>query len=181
MTKEKIIQSNTHFHDFEFRAVTKKDAALLKRWIASPDWQDWWDEPDLEVRQIMEHLDSDSFEPIIVELNGKPVAYVQTHDPHMEEDHPYQDQPFGTLGIDISIGEESDLNKGLGTEILKSLAAILFEEGATRLIIDPDPDNKRAIRSYEKAGFVAFDTRTSEFGPALMMALDNPETTEDEH
>ncbi|MGL4490164.1 MAG: GNAT family N-acetyltransferase [Rhizobiaceae bacterium] len=166
--------------DFEFRTVTKKDAALLKRWIASPHWQDWWDEPDMAVAEIMEHLESDSVEPMIVELDGKPVAYVQTYDPHMEDGHPYQDQPFGTLGIDISIGEETDLNKGLGTEILQALTEILFEEGATRLIIDPDPDNKRAIRSYEKAGFVAFDTRTSEYGPALMMALDNPEPDEDE-
>jgi aminoglycoside 6'-N-acetyltransferase len=180
MTKEKTIQSNTHFHDFEFRAVTKKDAALLKRWIALPHWQEWWGEPDAEVLEIMEHLESDSVEPMIVEVDGKPVAYAQTYDPHMEDDHPYQDQPFGTLGIDISIGEESDLSKGIGTEILQSLAAILFEEGATRLIIDPHPNNKRAIRAYEKAGFIAFDTRTSEYGPALMMALDNPEPFEDE-
>lgn len=161
--------------DITFRSVTKRDEALLRRWLALPHWQEWWDEPDAAFAEIMGHLDSDSVEPMIVELNGKPVAYSQTYDPHMEDDHPYQDQPFGTLGIDISIGEAADLNKGLGAEILTELATLLFEEGAMRLIIDPHPDNKRAIRAYEKAGFVAFDTRTSEYGPALMMALDNPE------
>lgn len=161
--------------DITFRSVTKKDTALLKRWIAAPHWQEWWGEPDTEVTEIMDSLDSDSVEPMIAELDGKPAAYVQTYDPHMEDDHPYQDQPFGTLGIDISIGEASDLNKGLGTAILTELSALLFEEGATRLIIDPHPDNKRAIRAYEKAGFVAFDTRSSAYGPAFLMALDNPE------
>lgn len=159
----------------EFRTVTKKDRALLKRWIAQPHWQEWWDEPDEAVAEILDHLESDSVEPMIVEIDGKPVAYCQTYDPHLEDDHPYRDQPFGTLGIDISIGEAADLGKGLGVAILTALSEMLFEEGAIRLIIDPHPDNSRAIRAYEKAGFVAFDTRTSEYGPALMMALDNPE------
>ena len=162
--------------EITFRSVTKNDKALLKRWIATPHWQEWWDAPDAAVAEILGYLESDSVEPMIAELDGKPVAYVQTYDPHMEDEHPYQDQPFGTLGIDISIGEASDLNKGLGTEILNELSALLFEEGAMRLIIDPHPENKRAIRAYEKAGFVAFDTRTSEYAPALMMALDNPES-----
>jgi aminoglycoside 6'-N-acetyltransferase len=166
--------------DFTFRAVTRKDAALLKRWISSPHWQAWWGEPDSDLAEIMDNLDSDSFEPMIVELDDRPIAYVQTYDPHMEDNHPYQDQPFGTLGIDISIGEAGDLNKGHGSAILLALAEILFEEGVPRLIIDPDPNNKAAVRCYEKAGFAAFDTRTSHYGPALMMALNNLDTLEDE-
>ncbi|MCX7670448.1 MAG: acetyltransferase [Anaerolineae bacterium] len=159
----------------EFRAVTRKDLPLLKRWIAQPHWQAWWGDPGTEVAQIAASLDDEAVEPMIAERNGKPVAYVQTYDPHLEDEHPYQDQPFGTIGIDLSIGEASDLNKGLGTEILTALAALLFEEGVPRLIIDPHPDNAAAIRCYEKAGFAAFDTRTSEYGPALMMARDNPD------
>lgn len=161
--------------DIEFRAATSKDLPLLKRWVAQPHWQEWWDDPDAAVAEIMGHLDSDSVEPMIAELGGKPVAYVQTYDPHMEDEHPYQDQPFGTIGIDLSIGEVSDLGKGLGVEILAALNELLFEEGAVRLIIDPHPDNKRAIRCYEKAGFVAFDRRETVYGPAILMALDNPE------
>lgn len=161
--------------DFIFRAVTAKDQALLKRWISSPHWQTCWEEPEAELANIMENLGSDSFEPMIVELDGKPIAYVQTYDPHLEDGHPYQDQPFGTIGVDISVGETSDINKGHGSAILIALAELLFEEGAIRLIIDSDPDNKAAIHCYEKAGFAAFDTRTSIYGPALMMALDNPD------
>lgn len=160
----------------DFRAVTKRDIPLLKRWVVQPHWQEWWDAPDGSLAEILGHLDSDTVEPMIAELDGRPVAYVQSYDPHLEDGHPYQDQPFGTLGLDIAIGEAADLNKGLGTQILIDLAALLFEEGSIRLVIDPHPDNKRAIRAYEKAGFVAFDTRTSAFGPALIMARDNPES-----
>jgi aminoglycoside 6'-N-acetyltransferase len=165
-------------NEITFRAVTPKDMPLLKRWIASPHWQEWWGETETELKEIMANLESDSVEPMIVELDDKPVAYVQTYDPHMEDAHPYQDQPFGTIGIDISIGDAADLNKGLGTEILLGLSEMLFEEGAVRLIIDPHPNNKAAIACYEKAGFSAFDTRESQYGPALMMALDNPNPDE---
>jgi aminoglycoside 6'-N-acetyltransferase len=46
----------------------------------------------------------------------------------------------------------------------------LFREGAPRVIVDPDPANGRAIRAYEKAGFTHFDSRTTIYGSAVMMA-----------
>jgi aminoglycoside 6'-N-acetyltransferase len=159
---------------YDFRGVTKKDTALLKSWLNSPHITAWWGDPEQELADILGHIDSISVEPMIVELDGKPIAYVQTYDPHMDDDHPYQDQPMGTIGIDISIGEAKNLGKGHGGAILRQLAQLLFEEGAVRLIIDPDPANEVAIKAYKNAGFVAFDTRTSEYGPALMLALDNP-------
>jgi aminoglycoside 6'-N-acetyltransferase len=160
---------------YVFRAVEKRDLPMLESWIAQPHWQEWWGNTEKALDEIEAAIEEDATEPMIVELSGKPVAYIQTYDPHLEDDHPYQDQPFGTLGIDISIGEPAMLGKGHGCAMIKALADMLFEEGVPRLIIDPDPANIRAIKSYEKAGFAAFDTRTSEYGPALMMALDNPE------
>ncbi len=161
-------------NEITFRAVTPKDLALLKKWIASPYWQG-----ETEAAAIMANLDSDSIEPMIVELDDKPVAYVQTYDPHMEDAHRYQDQPFGTIGIDLSIGDGADMNKGLGTDILLGLSEMLFEEGVMRLIMDPHPSNKTAIACYKKAGFAAFDTRESLSGPVLMMALDNQNELDD--
>ena len=160
---------------YTFRAVEKRDLPMLQSWIAQPHWQEWWGEADEALAEIEAAMDEDATEPMIVELGGRPIAYVQTYDPHLEDDHSYQDQPFGTLGVDISIGEEAMMNQGHGSAILKALAEMLFDEGVPRLIIDPDPANIRAIKAYEKAGFVAFDRRTSEYGPALMMARDNDE------
>src|SRR6218665_1947481 len=106
----------------------------------------------------------------MVEINGKPIAYLQSYDPHLEDGHPYQDQPFGTLGVDLSIGPAELLGQGHGSALLAQLGEMLFEEGCPRVIIDPHPDNARAINSYKKAGFKPFDTRTSVYGPALLMA-----------
>ncbi len=163
---------------YTFRAVEKRDLPMLKDWIAQPHWQTWWGDADEALAEIEAAMDEESTEPMIVEFAGKPIAYAQTYDPHMEDNHPYQDQPFGTLGLDISMGKGADLGKGHGSAIIAALADLLFEEGVPRLVIDPDPANSRAIKAYEKAGFAAFDSRTSIYGPALMMALDNPEFEE---
>jgi aminoglycoside 6'-N-acetyltransferase len=159
---------------YAFRAVTEADLTLLRQWLAQPHWVEWWDEPEKGVAGIREAMTSVECEPLMVELAGRPIAYLQSYDPHLEDDHPYQDQPFGTLGLDISIGPAEMLGQGHGSAILTQFVERLFEEGCPRVIIDPDPANARAIRAYEKAGFRAFDTRTSVYGPALMMARDAP-------
>lgn len=158
---------------YTFRDVTRADLPMLKRWLAEPHVAEWWDDrPEASLAEIVEAMDSVSTEPLIVELEGTPIAYLQTYDPHLEDDHPYQDQPFGTLGIDVTIGLPELVGKGHGTALVRQFVDMLFEEGVPRVVIDPDPDNLRAIRAYEKAGFRAFDRRTSIYGPALMMARD---------
>ena len=161
---------------YDFRPVAESDFPRLRRWLTNPHVREWWGEDvQASLDEIAEAIDSISTEPLIVELAGKPIAYLQSYDPHLEDGHPYADQPFGTLGLDITIGEAELLGKGHGSAILRAFADMLFDEGAPRLIIDPDPANPRAVRAYEKAGFQAFDTRVTEYGPALMMARDAPE------
>lgn len=163
---------------YGFRAATEKDLPLLAGWLEEPHVREWWGEPDEALAELKQVMEEDSVEPLIVEFKGQPIAYMQSYDPHLEDGHPYADQPFGTLGLDITIGPPEMLGIGHGSAILAEFAEVLFEEGAPRLIIDPHPTNARAIRAYEKAGFVAFDTRTSIYGPALMMARDAEEETE---
>ena len=160
---------------YGFRSLTRKDLPLIARWLAEPHVAEWWGDPDEEIASIREHIDSISVEPLIIELDGRPIGYLQSYDPHLEDEHPYQDQPFGTLGIDLSIGVPDLVGIGHGSAIIRQFVEELFAEGTPRVIIDPDPANLRAIRAYEKAGFKAFDTRTSVYGPALMMARDNEE------
>ncbi|TIX65119.1 MAG: acetyltransferase, partial [Mesorhizobium sp.] len=113
-----------------------------------------------------------SVQPLIVELDGRPIAYLQSYDPHLEDDHPYADQPFGTLGIDLSIGLAQLIGVGHGTAIVRQFVEQLFEEGAPRVIIDPHPRNARAIRAYEKAGFRPIGRRQSQYGDVVLMAVD---------
>ena len=163
---------------YDFRALTEVDLPMLAGWLAEPHMAEWWGSVPDSLAEIREAMDGIDTEPLIVELEGRPIAYLQCYDPHLEDGHPYQDQPFGTLGLDLSIGPAELLGQGHGSAIVRQFSDRLFEEGAPRVVIDPDPGNPRAIRAYEKAGFAAFDTRTAIYGPALMMRRDAPEETD---
>ncbi|MGH6860198.1 MAG: GNAT family N-acetyltransferase [Phyllobacterium sp.] len=161
---------------YRFIPVEPRHLNMISGWLAEPHVAQWWtEEPEKELSDIAGHIDSVSVEPFIILLADTPIGYLQTYDPHLEDDHPYQDQPGGTLGMDLMIGEPDLIGKGHGPRLIDEFVSLLFEEGVPRIVVDPDPANTRAIKSYRKGGFVAFDTRTSIYGPALMMARDNPE------
>jgi len=165
---------------YDFRPVTEKDLPMIAGWLAEPHVAQWWNDPETEIAEIRDHIDSISVEPLIVELDGKPIAYLQSYDPHLEKDHPYADQPFGTLGLDLSIGPQELIGIGHGSAIVRQFVEDLFEEGVPRVIIDPDPANLRAIRAYEKAGFRAIDRRQSVYGNVVLMAIDADDDEEGE-
>lgn len=158
---------------YEFRAVEPDDLPLLAEWLRQPHLLEWWGKADTALAEIMAAMEDVAIEPLIVELDGQPIAYLQTYDPHLEDDHPYSDQPFGTLGVDVSIGQAEYLGKGHGSSLLRQFTDQLFAEGAPRVIIDPHPENARAIRAYTKAGFQSVEERDTRFGRVLLMARDN--------
>ncbi len=167
---------------YGFRPLTHEDMPLLARWLVMPHVAAWWGDKEMEMKGIAETIDSVDTEPFIIELDGKPIGYIQSYDPHLDDgENPFQDQPTGTLGIDQFIGEPELVGKGHGTRLITEFVEMLFEEGAPRVILDPDPANKAAVRTYEKVGFRPVRRfRTENGGDALLMAIDNPEEADDE-
>lgn len=158
---------------YDFRAVEEDDLPLIAAWLAEPHVAEWWDAgPEASLAEIREAMDDVATEPLVVELAGRPIAYLQSYDPHLEDGHPYQDQPFGTLGLDLSIGDPRLVGVGHGSALLRQFVDELFAEGAPRVVIDPHPANGRAIRAYEKAGFRPVGERDTPFGRVLLMARD---------
>lgn len=161
----------------DFRPVTEADFSLLAVWVSAPHVARWWDGLEERLDKIRQAMTEPSTRPFVILMDGRPIGYIQTYDVHGEDDHPYQDQPAGTFGLDILIGEADLVGKGLGPRVINEFVRRLFAEGVRRVVIDPDPDNRQAIRAYEKAGFREFDRRTTIYGPALMMARDVDLTT----
>jgi aminoglycoside 6'-N-acetyltransferase len=164
-------------HRYAFRPVAAADLPTLAAWLDRPHVAEWWDDVEDKVAEIREAMADPATRPFVVELDGRPIGYIQCYDPHREEGHPYRDQPKGTLGIDQFIGEPELVGIGHGSRLIAAFVDGLFRRGAPRVITDPDPANARAIRAYEKAGFRAFDSRTSIYGDAVLMARDAPDGT----
>jgi acetyl CoA:N6-hydroxylysine acetyl transferase len=63
------------------------------------------------------------------------------------------------LGLTVAVGELGMTDQGLVRSLLPRLTDALFEADphCTRIVLDPDVRNARAIRSFEAGGFVAAD------------------------
>jgi aminoglycoside 6'-N-acetyltransferase len=148
---------------------------MLRTWLNAAHVRRWWGDPDKELDEILGALGEAGVEPYIVSFEGRPLGYLQSYDPHADWGlGPYRDQPQATRGIDQFIGEAEMVGLGHGPCFIEAMCERLFGLGAPRVITDPDPANRRAVRAYEKAGFRALDERATIDGPVILMARDRP-------
>lgn len=153
---------------YRFRPVLRTDEALVARWREEPEVRRWWGDPTVE--PVLANLDDPRIAPWIVELDGHPFAYAQDYDVHGWENHPFAHLPSGARGIDQYIGEPDLLGRGHGSAFVRQHAETLLAQGVPAIGTDPHPDNLRAIRAYEKAGFVVVSgPRPTRWGLAILM------------
>ena len=134
-----------------FRPVAEADLPLIARWRAAPHVLEWWGEPSVEDER--EKLSDARIAMWIIELDGRPFAFSQDYDVHGWTPHPFSHLPPGSRGIDQFIGDAELLGRGHGTAFVRHHVERLFAAGAPAVGTDPHPDNLRARRAYEKAGF----------------------------
>lgn len=154
---------------FDFRKLSNDDLPLMFEWLSKPHVKQWWDDGEDTLEKVALHYgvdDAESEKFILVEkINGveKPIGYFQ-----------YYFAADGEIGIDQFIGEEDYLNKGVGERAIKQFVKLIVERhNPPRVIVDPPPENKRAIRCYEKVGFKFYENRKTDGGEtARMMRLD---------
>ena len=162
---------------YRFSPLVHDDLGLIARWLAAPHVAAWWDPAEKAIPEIAAHLADEAVRPYLVLIDGRPAGYLQSYDPHLGVDHPYRDQPPGTLGIDQFIGEADLVGIGHGPALIDQFARTRFSEGVPRIVTDPHPDNRLAVRAYAKAGFCELDRRTTIYGTALIMGRDAGEQT----
>jgi len=162
----------------EFVPLAHRDLALMTSWLHAPHWREWWGEPDAELEHIVDMIEGrDSTRPYLFHIDGVPLGYIQLwfiaeqrgHDEVLAE-HPWLSLlADDTVGVDLSIGNSCRLSQGIGSRTLRQFAEQLVAEGCTTIIIDPDPDNRRAVRAYEKAGFRTVSRLLGRTGDSLIM------------
>lgn len=150
---------------------------LLRHWLAQPHWRQWRGDPDEEFSHIRGMVEGrDSTRPYIFTVDGRATGYIQCWfiGPHQTEEwarnHPWlMELPPDAVGVDLSIGPIEFLSRGIGAAVLKSFVARLRGEGNKIIIIDPDPLNHRAARTYTKAGFRPIPQLEGRFEGVLIM------------
>jgi aminoglycoside 6'-N-acetyltransferase len=152
---------------YRFRPVVESDLPLLRSWRSLPHWAMWWGEPVGD--EMAEALADSLLSMWMVEFRGQPFAYAQDYDPQDLPNHHLSYLPAGSRGIDQAIGDLTMVGQGHGGAFLRQYVKRLFAAGAPAIGADPHPTNARAIRAYQRAGFVVSHARATRWGHKLLM------------
>jgi len=152
---------------YRFRPMSADDLPLLRNWLARPHVAEWWHDAD-EFDFVSSDLGHHDMAQFIMTSDARPLGYLQCY--RMSEWHVgFGPQPSGTRGIDQFIAEADMLGRGHGSAFIRRFLEGLLGTGTPRVVIDPSPTNPRAIRAYEKAGFVRDREVETPDGNALLM------------
>ena len=154
---------------YEFRPMSAADLPMVRRWLEAPHVAQWWHDPDEQFALVSEDLDHPAMDQFVVAAENRPFAYLQCYDPTAWSDNGLGTHPLGTRGIDQFIGEPDMVDRGHGSALIRSFVDDLLNTGTPRVVTDPDPENIRAVRAYEKAGFQKVSLVDTPDGRALLM------------
>jgi aminoglycoside 6'-N-acetyltransferase-1b len=177
----RIVRSEADPPVISFRPLVLADLGLLHEWLGLPHVAAWWGPPPsaTDVEQEYGPLTSaqSSTRPYIVLDDRAPIGYIQSYVAKGSGDGwwPDEEDP-GVLGIDHFLARPEDIGRGLGTAMVRAFVQRLFADPeVTRVQADPSPQNRRAIRCFEKAGFRALREVDTPDGRALLMVCDRRE------
>jgi RimJ/RimL family protein N-acetyltransferase len=127
-----------------YRAATEADAAMLAGWHADPEVSRYWDGRTYDVGEVVKRLRRADVDAWILEEDGEPVGYLQSW---WEPDEPRRGGLDGFL-VPAARG------RGIMPALARRLASDLRAQAWVEVTVDPYEWNERAIRAWEKAGFV---------------------------
>jgi aminoglycoside 6'-N-acetyltransferase len=154
--------------DYVFRPMSLGDLPMIRRWLETPEVVCWWGDPDEQYALVSGDLDHPDMDQFIVAFDGHPFGYIQCY-PLSTWNQGFGSQPPNTRGIDQFIGEPEMIGRGHGSGFIRQFVENLLGSGIPRIVTDPDPDNRRAVRAYAKAGFQSDRVVDTPDGPALLM------------
>ena len=127
-----------------YRCALDDDVAQLVAWHADPEVSRYWDGETFDEVEMQARLRRPDVEMWIVEEDGVPVGHLQSW---REPDEPLRG------GIDGFVAPAAR-GRGIMPAAARMLARDLLAQGWADVTVDPHASNERAIRAWEKAGFV---------------------------
>ncbi len=139
----------------------EEDYRLMHRWCNSRHILETYSGEERSLSQIREKyrkriLGEEAVTPAFIVLDGRDIGYLQFYriDPASYGTGTEIDMEQDSYAMDLFIGEEEELGKGIGSRIVGLTCSYLFRELCAQAVyIDPRTDNVRGIRSYLSAGF----------------------------
>lgn len=142
------------------RELEREDNYLLAKWLSDPAVLQFYDGRDnpFDLEKVNEKFYSlqDNIARCIIAFEGVEIGYIQYYllNENTRKKYGYLDDKNVMYGMDQFIGETQYWNKGIGKVLIKAMVDYLItKKHVTKIVMDPQAWNKRAIRCYEKCGF----------------------------
>jgi RimJ/RimL family protein N-acetyltransferase len=153
-----------------FEKATHAHKETIFSWLAEAHIQEFWDNTQAHKDDILNFMGGRKTPSSYCEgkyiywlafVNAEPYAMLMTiHETHQDDIGEIKlaqmSKTGNTYGIDYMIGNIAYFGKGYGAKTLIEFMRFFrseFDTKADTFLIDPDADNPRAKRVYEKAGF----------------------------
>ena len=162
-----------------FTPLTRDDLVQLHTWLQAPHVARWWRDLQTLEQVEAEHLPAlDGREPshhYLIVVGERPIGMIQWY---FVADFPEYDEILqlgpGVAGVDLLIGEEEAVGRGLGPDVLRAFVSdVVFAKAETNAVVAGiEPENTRSLRAFEKAGFRFALDYEEEGRPHRLLRLD---------
>ena len=142
-------------------ANKKDNYELMYKWCSQDFIYEWFEQRKLSLSEIVEKyktkLLNKKQDLFLINYNGKKIGFVQIYkynENKIEKLNNYD----SIFEYDIFIGESEYISKGLETQIVNYVNDYIYNNYLCDcIVLRPFDRNKRAIRCYEKCGFIKID------------------------
>jgi aminoglycoside 6'-N-acetyltransferase len=163
----------------EFRPLGEPDLPLLETWLRREHVARWWREPiEHELQERREAIAGGRpSEYFVILLDGRSVGMIQTY---LASDYPEWEAIVqvgpGVVAVDLLIGEEELIGRGLGPRVLAEFVqqVVFSNPEVEACIATVEEQNRRSWRAFEKAGFGHVRDVEEEGLPNRLLRLDRP-------
>jgi aminoglycoside 6'-N-acetyltransferase len=140
-----------------FEPLRPEHLPLVRDWLGREHVRRWWRDRGESLGHAEDALAGrDPTEYFLIVLDGRPVGLIETY---LVADNPDWGATIGegegAAGLDLLIGEEDAVSRGLGPQVLAQFAReVVFARPDTEAVVATvEEPNRRSWRAFEKAGF----------------------------
>ncbi|HTQ22194.1 GNAT family N-acetyltransferase [Mycobacterium sp.] len=144
---------------FSLRRVDPdRDLDLVHAWMNDPDVALFWKMPWARhaIASYLRRQDRNpNSTPYLGELNGVPMSYWELYRADLEPIAQRYAAREHDAGLHLLLGNPEYRGRGLAVDLLRAVSSwqLNRDPRVTRVVAEPDIDNKRSIRAFERAGF----------------------------
>lgn len=161
-----------------FKELSTNDFGLMLTWLEAHHIKAWWHSDIVWTLEAVAKkyanyvkgykIVNDTKRPLsafIIHVDDIPIGFIQYYNAHdftqdflRDDDLDISFLPQSCAGVDLFIGEERYIGKGVGPKILKKFLCDHVFKYFEHVFANPDINNTRSIKAFEKTGFSIIKT-----------------------